>query len=85
MFLEKLGKVLNVTPSHNIIIKSNKIPKIGIDVVDERLKVVGRTFDIIGPLSSPYIIVKPVIKEPKKIVGEKVYLHFSTNKRRKRY
>ena len=83
--MEKLGKVLNVTPSKNIIIKSNKIPKIGVDVVDERLKVVGRTFDIIGPISSPYIVVKPVIKEPKKIVGEKVYLHFSRNKRRRRY
>lgn len=83
--MEKLGKVLNVTPSKNIIIKSNKIPKIGVDVVDERLKVVGRIFDIIGPISSPYIVVKPVIIEPKKIVGEKVYLHFSRNKRRRRY
>ncbi len=85
MCLEKLGRVLNVTPSNNIIIKSTKIPKIGIDVVDEKLKVIGRTFDIIGPISSPYIVVKPVIKEPKKIVGEKVYLHFSRNKRRKKY
>ena len=83
--MEKLGRVLNVTPSKNIIIKSNKIPKIGVDVVDERLKVVGRTFDIIGPTSSPYIVVKPIIKEPRKIVGEKVYLHFSRNKRRRRY
>jgi len=74
-----------VTPSKNIIIKSNKTPKMGVDVVDERLKVVGRTFDIIGPTSSPYIVVKPVIKEPKKIVGKKVYLHFSRNKRRRRY
>jgi len=83
--LEKLGRVLNVTPSKNIIIKSNKTPKTGVDVVDERLKVVGKTFDIIGPTSSPYIVVKPVIKEPKKIVGKKVYLHFSRNKRRRRY
>ena len=83
--MEKLGRVLNVTPSKNIIIKSNKTPKSGIDVVDERLKVVGRTFDIIGPTSSPYIVVKPVIKEPEKIVCEKVYLHFSRNKRRMKY
>jgi len=85
MCLEKLGRVLNVTPSNNIIIRSNKIPKIGADVVDEKLKVIGRTFDIIGPISSPYIVVKPLIKETKKIVGEKVYLHFSRNKRRKKY
>jgi len=85
MCLEKLGRVLNVTPSNNIIIRSNKIPKIGADVVDEKLKVIGRTFDIIGPISSPYIVVKPLIKETKKIVGEKVYLHFSRNKRRRRY
>jgi RNA-binding protein len=84
MCLQRLGKVLNVTPSQNIIIKSDKPPKIGIDVVDEGLKVVGKTFDIIGPISSPYIIVKPKIKDPKRLVGKKLYMLFSRNKRRKR-
>jgi RNA-binding protein len=84
MCLQRLGKVLNVTPSQNIIIKPDKLPKIGADVVDEGLKVVGKTFDVIGPLSSPYIIVKPRIEDPKRLVGKKLYMHLSRNKRRKR-
>ena len=82
--MQRLGKVLNVTPSQNIIIKSDKPPKIGADVVDEDLKVVGKTFDLIGPVSSPYTIIKPKIKDPKRLVGKKLYLLFSKKNRRRR-
>jgi len=73
-----------VTPSQNVIIKTDKLQKIGTDVVDEKLKVVGRIFDIIGPTSSPYIVVKPTIKNPEKLVDKKLYSILSRNKRRKR-
>jgi len=79
-----LGIVLSVTPSHNIITKSDKIPKIGIDVVDEGLKVVGKIFDIIGPTSSPYIVVRPKITDPQRLIGKKLYMILSRKKRRKR-
>ena len=81
--MQRLGTVLNVTPSQNIIIKPNKPPKIGVNVVNERLKVVGKTFDIIGPISSPHIIVKSKIADPKKLVGEKLYI-LPYRKKRKR-
>jgi RNA-binding protein len=79
-----LGIVLSVTPSQNIITKSDKIPKIGIDVVDEGLKVVGKIFDIIGPTSSPYIVVRPKITDPQRLIGKKLYMILSRKKRRKR-
>lgn len=82
--LHRLGKVISVTPSQNVIIKTDKLQKIGTDVVDEKLKVVGRIFDIIGPTSSPYIVVKPAIKNPEKLVDKKLYSILSRNKRRKR-
>jgi RNA-binding protein len=82
--LQRLGIVLSVTPSHNIITKSDKIPKIGIDVVDEGLKVVGKIFDIIGPTSSPYIVVRPKITDPQRLIGKKLYMILSRKKRRKR-
>jgi RNA-binding protein len=79
-----LGTVLNVTPSQNIIIKSDKPQKIGVNVVDERLNVIGRTFDIIGPISSPYIVIKPKIADPKRLVGEKLYtLPLRKNRKRR--
>ena len=79
--LQKLGRVRALTPSKNIIVKTEKAPKIGAEVVDENLKVIGRVFDIIGPVSSPYAVVKPTISEPVKIVNKPVYLLLSKTKR----
>ena len=64
--MQRLGKVPDVTPSQNVIVKTENAPKLGAEVVDENLKVVGKVFDIIGPVSSPYAIVRPTIKEPRK-------------------
>jgi RNA-binding protein len=66
-----------VTPSQNIVVKTDKTPQIGSAVVDENLKVVGKIFDIIGPVSSPYAVVKPAIKEPEKLTNKQLYLLLS--------
>jgi RNA-binding protein len=82
--LQRLGRVLNVTPSQNVVVKTDKTPSIGSTVVDENLKVVGKIFDIIGPVSSPYAVVKPAIKEPEKLTNKQLYLLLSKNERSKR-
>jgi RNA-binding protein len=79
MLLQRLGKVLNVTPSQSIILKIDKPPKLGSTVLDENLKSVGRIFDIIGPVSSPYAVVKPSIKDPERLVNKQLY--FSPSKK----
>jgi len=84
MCLQRLGKVLHVTPSQNIVVKTAKTPKIGSAVVDEKLKVVGKIFDIIGPVPSPYAVVKPAIKEPEKLTNKQLYLLLSKKERSKR-
>jgi len=81
--LQKLGRVRALTPSKNIVVKTEKAPKIGLEVVDENLKVVGKVFDIIGPVSAPYAVVKPTVKEPAKLVNKPVYLLLSKTKRSK--
>jgi RNA-binding protein len=73
--------VVSVTPSKSIIIKTEKAPKIGSEVVDENLKVVGKIFDIIGPVSSPYAVVKPTVKEPSVLANKPLYLLLSKTKR----
>jgi len=80
MGLQRLGKVLSVTPSQNIVVKTEKAPKLGAAVVDENLKVVGRVFDIIGPVSSPYAVIKPAVKEPERLVNKQLYTCFSRKK-----
>jgi RNA-binding protein len=84
MCLQRLGKVLHVTPSQNIVVKADKTPKIGSAVVNENLKIVGKVFDVIGPVSSPYAVVKPAIKDPEKLTAKQLYLLLSKKKRSKK-
>lgn len=81
--MQRLGRVLNVTPSQNIVIKTDKTPKIGSVVIDENLKIVGKIFDIIGPVSSPYVVVRPAIREPEKLTNKQLYLLLSKKERSK--
>jgi len=81
--LQRLGRVLNVTPSQNVVVKTEKTPKIGSAVVDENLNIVGKIFDIIGPVSSPYVVVRPAIREPEKLTNKQLYLLLSKKERSK--
>jgi RNA-binding protein len=74
-----------VTPSQNVVVKVDNTPKIGSAVVNENLKVVGKVFDVVGPVSSPYAVVKPTIKEPEKLTSKQLYLLLSKKKRSKKH
>ena len=82
--LQKLGRIRALTPSKNMIVKSEQAPRIGSEVVDENLNVVGKVFDIIGPVSAPYAVVKPTVREPAKLLNKPVYLLLSKTKRSKK-
>ena len=73
-----------LTPSKNIIVKSEQAPRIGSEVVDENLNVVGKVFDIIGPVSAPYAVVRPTVRETAKLLNKPVYLLLSKTKRSKK-
>ncbi len=81
MRLQRLGRITNVSPSGNAIVKTENPPKLGSEVVDENLNTVGKVFDIIGPVSAPYAVVKPTVREPAKLVNRPVYLLLSKTKR----
>jgi RNA-binding protein len=72
--LQRLGRVVNVTPSQSMVIKTEKPPRIGSSVVDETLQTVGKVFDVIGPVTSPYAVVKPTLKEPRRLINKQLYL-----------
>jgi RNA-binding protein len=79
--LQRLGRITNVSPSGNAIVKTDNPPKLGSEVVDENLNAIGRVFDIIGPVSAPYAVIKPTVKEPSKLLNKPVYLLLSKTKR----
>ena len=79
--MQRLGLVLHISPSRNIIAKVENTPRIGDTVVDENLKPIGKVFDIFGPVSSPYVAVRPSIQEPGKLTNKTLYV--LPSKRRK--
>ena len=80
--MQRLGLILHVTPSRNLIAKIENVPKIGEVVVDESLKPVGKVFDILGPVSSPYATIAATIRDPERLTNKMVYT-LPPSKRRK--
>jgi RNA-binding protein len=79
--LQRLGLILHVTPSRNVVARIEKVPRIGETVVDENLKPVGKILDILGPVSSPYAMIAPTVRDVENLANRTVYTHPS--KRRK--
>jgi len=71
--LQRIGSVLHVSSTKNMILKAKNIPHIGDRVVDENLNSVGTVFDVFGPVSSPYVAVRPSVEEPSSFVGQVLY------------
>lgn len=82
--LNRIGYVLHVSATRNIIIKAENIPRIGDKVANENLKPVGMVFDVFGPTSSPYVAVKPHVQSPEQLVNHVLYVIPSKAARKKR-
>jgi len=79
--LIRLGRILHISQSRNIIVKVENLPKLGETVVDENLKTIGEVFDIFGPVPSPYVAVKPKISKLDLLVGKVLYMLPSKKRR----
>ncbi len=82
--LQRLGLVLHVSPSRNVIVKVEGTPRIGEAVVDENLKPVGKVFDVFGPVSSPYAAIRPSTREFEKLANKTLYVLPSRKRERRR-
>jgi RNA-binding protein len=81
--LQRLGRVLHISPSGNIITKIETTPRIGETVVDENLKTVGKIFDMFGPVRSPYVAIRPTIMKPRELTSKTLYISPQRGERRK--
>jgi len=74
--MRRLGKVMHVSRRGAIILRTEKTPPIGAEVVDKSVEVVGTVTDIFGPVKQPYVAIRA--KEgvdTTKLVGQPVYLY----------
>ena len=62
-----------MSSTKNMILKAENLPNIGDRVVDKNLNQVGTVFDVFGPVSSPYVAVRPSVEEPSLFVGHILY------------
>ena len=72
--LNRIGHVLHVSNTKNMILKAENIPRIGDQVANEKLNPVGTVFDVFGPTSSPYVAVKPHIQNPEQLINHILYV-----------
>ncbi len=82
--LQRIGLVLHTGSSGNMILKAENPPRIGDQAVDENLKPVGTVFDVFGPVSSPYIAVRPSVDNPSRLVKHMLYAIPSSKPSRER-
>jgi RNA-binding protein len=82
--LHRIGHILHVSNTKNMILKAENIPRIGDSVADENLKQVGTVFDVFGPTSAPYVAVKPHIRNPEQLVNHVLYAVPSKTRTRNR-
>jgi RNA-binding protein len=64
-------------------VRIENIPRIGETIVDENLKTVGKIFDLFGPVSSPYVAVRPTILKPEELTNKTLYISPQRGERRK--
>jgi len=74
--LKRLGKILHLSKSRSLIVKLVSDPSIdvGSKVLDSKLREVGIIQDIFGPVTSPYVAIKPIVPDPDHLVGRIVYV-----------
>ncbi|MDT7864654.1 MAG: Gar1/Naf1 family protein [Thermoproteota archaeon] len=73
--MKLVGTVSHISKSKKIIIKAEDIPKLNSEVFSEDKEAIGIVIDIMGPVSSPFISVKPYKKENlERFIGKKVYI-----------
>jgi len=73
--LRRLGKILHLSNSRSLIVRCDEslFVKIGTKVCDTKLKEIGRVQDLFGPVTSPYVAVRPTVSSPAKFVHRIAY------------
>ncbi|KON30467.1 hypothetical protein AC482_03835 [miscellaneous Crenarchaeota group-15 archaeon DG-45] len=70
----RLGAALHVSSSSgNLILKAEGKIRIGDAVYDGDGAKVGTVFDIFGPVSTPFVSVKPRVNAPERYVGAPLF------------
>lgn len=76
MKLRKLGKGYPSRTGNIVIpVDPKNLPGVGMDVVTRKMEKIGHVYDIIGPVKSPFVVVRPKNKDVlKKIIIDELFV-----------
>ncbi|MCI4436359.1 MAG: hypothetical protein JHC33_06055 [Ignisphaera sp.] len=78
--------MLHITKSKYIVVKLVKaedLPPLGVEIVDANNEVIGRLVDIIGPVTQPYAIVRPLKPSVVSFIKPSMFLFYKILKVKK--
>ena len=70
--MKLIGKPSFITHNGNIIIRGGGVPPVYAPVGTKDKKVFGKVADVMGPVSDPYVVIKPKKKGMR--IAEELYL-----------
>ncbi|USG99914.1 Gar1/Naf1 family protein [Thermococcus argininiproducens] len=79
--MRRLGKVSHYAKQGFLILRSTFIPVLNDPVVDKNLQLIGVVKDVFGPVTAPYVAIKPRVKDPERYIGEILYIDERKRKR----
>ncbi len=73
--LKRLGKVLHLSKSGNLILRleQSEPPPTGTVVCSYKLEKIGTVNNILGPVKAPYASVQPYVDNPGTLTGRVLY------------
>ncbi|MEZ0345423.1 MAG: Gar1/Naf1 family protein [Infirmifilum sp.] len=73
--MRPLGKVRLYTRNKNLLVEAHEAPSIGVPVYDERMAQIGYVYDVIGPVTAPFVLVKVDENrhKPEAFIGKLLY------------
>ncbi len=71
--MKKAGKIVHYTKYKVFVIEAEEKILPEDKLVDAKGRVIGEVIDVIGPINKPYLVVKPLVNKPEKLIGAEVY------------
>ena len=80
--MQLIGRVRLLSRNRNLVVEAKNAPPIGEKVYDEKAMLVGYVYDVIGPVSSPFVLVKVDASrwKPESLIGKMLYWTGNTSR-----
>ncbi len=82
--MQRIGCVVHISSNRNMILKADNVPQIGNQAINENLRSVGTVSDVFGPITNPYVAVRPSVDDPNSYVNHVLYAAQPPSKTRRK-